>query len=216
MNRACVLLARAPSAPGKTRLTSTLGRDAAIALRRALLLDTYDAVCAAGADVIVAFTPDDARDEVEMLLARSGTRCIPQSGHDLGARMHTATSDALARGAHHVVLVGSDLPSLPATHLTDAFRSLETHDVVLGPSADGGYYLVGMRQAEGRLFEGVTWGSASVLSETLATAKALNLSTARISPWFDVDTRDDLLRVQSDARPDAARHTRDWLARFRV
>ena len=211
---ACVLLARAPSAPGKTRLTATLSNDDAVALRRALLLDTYDAVCAAGVDVMVAFTPDDALVEFQALLTRSGRRLIPQRGADLGARMHAAIAEACARGADRVVLVGSDLPSLPPTHITDAFHGLETHDVVIGPAADGGYYLIGLRQPREELFAGVEWGSARVLAQTVARAEALQLSVALIAPWFDVDTQADLRRVLTDAPPRAAAtHTRSWTRR---
>jgi uncharacterized protein len=113
MTRACVLLARAPLAPGKSRLTADLAAAEALALRRALLLDTYEAVCAIGVDVVVAFTPDAARDEMQALLAGAGTTFIPQRGDDLGERMHDALVEACARGARQVLLVGSDLPSLP-------------------------------------------------------------------------------------------------------
>jgi rSAM/selenodomain-associated transferase 1 len=209
------MLARAPSAPGKTRLTATLADEAAIALRRALLLDTYDAVHAAGADVIVAFTPDDARDEFEMLHSRSGPALMPQRGGDLGARMHAALSDAFARGADRVVLVGSDLPSLPTAYLTEAFAGLEAHDVALGPSEDGGYYLIGMRTPHEALFTDIAWGSARVFEQTLTAAKALGLSVAQVPSWFDVDTEQDLARLGTGGGKNAARHTRKWLSRRR-
>lgn len=211
MTHAVVLLARAPSVPGKTRLTSTLADDAAIALRRALLLDTYEAIRATGEAVIVAFTPDDARAEIEALIGESA---IPQRGADLGARMHNAVSDAFARGAQRVVLVGSDLPSLPPSHITEALRALDTHDVVLGPSEDGGYYLIGLRRPDERLFAGIDWGTASVLAQTLAAIDRAHLTCAQIAPWFDVDTRDDLARVSAESRAGAALHTREWTSRY--
>lgn len=199
--KACVLLARAPSAPGKTRLTASLGHDDALALRRALLLDTFDAVCAAGVAVLVAFTPDQALPEFQQLLTRSAPGFMPQRGVDLGARMHAAIADACARGADRVVLVGSDLPSLPPVHITDAFDALEIHDVVIGPSEDGGYYLIGMRKPHAALFDGVEWGSAHVLDQTLTRARRLGVSVAKIATWFDVDTLDDLARLRADAAP---------------
>jgi uncharacterized protein len=212
--RACVLLARAPSAAGKTRLTAHLAADEATALRRALLLDTYEAVSAAVEHVIVAFTPDQARHECEALLTRRGTSFIAQRGHDLGARMHAALADALAGGSERVVLVGSDLPSLPPAHVIDAFTALATHDVVMGPSQDGGYYLVGLKQAEPRLFANLEWGSARVYHDTLLIARALQLTVATIPPWFDIDTRGDLASIQADPLHTAASHTRSWLARW--
>jgi hypothetical protein len=212
--RACLLLARAPSAPGKTRLTSCLAHDAAIALRQALLLDTYEAVSAAGEPVIVAYTPDDARAELEMLLARSEPSFILQRGEDLGARMHAAISDACARGADRVVLVGSDLPSLPTAHVMDAFQVLDTHDAVVGPSEDGGYYLIGMDRPHEALFANIEWGSARVFEQTSAAARASGLRVAAVPAWFDVDTLADVARLAAEPRGKSARHTRDWLTRF--
>jgi rSAM/selenodomain-associated transferase 1 len=209
---AIVLLARAPSAPGKTRLTSSLPVVAAVALRRALFLDTYEAVRIADATLFVAFTPDNAREEFETLLADSKATLIAQRGEDLGARMHAAMVDAFAHGARQVALVGSDLPTLPPSHLTGAFSLLDAgRDLVLGPSEDGGYCLVAMRRAEERLFQDISWGSPKVLGQTVAIADTLRLSTALIEPWFDVDTREDLMRVANAPRPGVARHTREWL-----
>jgi rSAM/selenodomain-associated transferase 1 len=209
---AIVLLARAPSASGKTRLTSSLPVVAAVALRRALLLDTYEAVRMAGAMLFVVFTPADAREEFETLLADSKATLIAQRGEDLGARMYAAMVDAFAHGAQRVALVGSDLPTLPPNHLTGAFSLLDAgHDLVLGPSEDGGYYLLALRRADERLFQDMSWGTPEVLGQTLAIADTLKLSTALIEPWFDVDTREDLRRLAADPRPGVARRTREWL-----
>jgi rSAM/selenodomain-associated transferase 1 len=221
--RAVVLLARAPSAPGKTRLTSTLTRAAAIALRRALLLDTYEVVCTAGEPIIVAFTPADARAEIESLIAESsGARTagsavafVPQrEDGDLGDRMSAALVEAQRRGASRVLLIGSDLPTLHTAHLRDGFALLDRHDVVLGPAEDGGYYAIGVGSGAltntARLFHGITWSTDLVLRETLAAAARADLSVALLPPWFDVDTRADLERVRSAERR-AARHTREWL-----
>src|SRR6185503_18317564 len=109
---------------------------------------------------------------------------------------------------------GSDLPSLPPAHITDAFARLATHDVVLGPAQDGGYYLIGLKQADERLFDNLEWGGPQVYNETLRIARALQLTVAAISPWFDIDTRGDLASVQADPVHTAASHTRSWLARW--
>jgi len=79
--------------------------------------------------------------------------------------MHAAIAEACARGAERVVLAGSDLPSLPTVHRTDAFHALDTHDVVLGPAEDGGCYVIGMRTPHQRLFLNLDWGSAAVLAQ---------------------------------------------------
>jgi rSAM/selenodomain-associated transferase 1 len=154
---------------------------------------------------------------MQALLVGAGTTFRPQRGDDLGERMHNALADAGAAAARQVLLVGSDLPSLPPSHLSDAFTALASHDVVFGPSEDGGYYLVGVNAhavaAATSLFQEIAWGSEAVLAQTLSAAEAVGLRTTLIPRAFDIDTREDLLRLHHDPRPDAARHTRAWLAR---
>ena len=219
MTRAVVLLARAPWVPGKTRLTTGLTPDAGDRLRLALLLDTFDVIASIeNADILVAFTPDDARTEIEALVNGNNTSYTPQRGSDLGARMYNALLDAFTRGAHHVVLVGSDVPTLPASHISAALKLLESgRDLVLGPSEDGGYYLVGMTRdvRTTDVFSGIEWGTSDVLTTTLETADDVGLDTALVEPWYDVDTPVDLARITRDPRPDAARHTREWIRAFR-
>jgi rSAM/selenodomain-associated transferase 1 len=231
MTRTIVLFTRAPSAPGKTRLTAGLDPDAAHALRRALLLDTLAVVASASEPILVCFTPTTARAEIEALIAESAKKgtvpisavsAIPQGENcDLGQRMYGALVAAQRRGAAQVILVGADLATLPVAHLHDAFAQLEGgSDVVLGPAEDGGYYLVGVSSralaAAQPLFEHIAWGSDAVLTQTLAVAADVRLRTTLIPPWFDVDTRADLQRVRADRRLGVARHTHDWLAQFRV
>jgi rSAM/selenodomain-associated transferase 1 len=150
------------------------------------------------------------------LVNHAGTTFTPQRGDDLGDRMHNALTDACAAGARQVLLVGSDLPLLASSLLSDAFAALESHDVVFGPSEDGGYYLVGVNAhavaAATSLFHEIAWGSDSVLAHTLSAADALGLRTTLIARAFDIDTREDLLRLRDDPRPHVAHHTRAWLA----
>ena len=109
------------------------------------------------------------------------------------------------------MLIGSDLPTLPSSHLSAAFEALEAGaDLVLGPADDGGYYLIGMSRPTPAVFEGIAWGSARVLQATRAAAAAPGLRVHEIAPWYDVDTAEDLARVASGREP--APHTRRWLA----
>lgn len=213
MTKAIVLLARAPSAPGKTRLTTNLERPAAEDLRRALLLDTFETMCASDAELVVSYSPDDAREEVEALFESAQPMLVAQRGADLGIRMHHAMVDAFDRGVDAVVLIGSDLPNLPATHIVDAFAVLEAgHDLVLGPTDDGGYYLIGMTRTgcSTRVFDGIDWGSKHVFTQTVAAAQDAALRTALVQSWYDVDRPEDLGRVASDPAGGAHR-TRAWL-----
>jgi uncharacterized protein len=181
--RALVFLARAPSHPGKTRLTSHLAADQAIELRRALLLDTLGALRNANVPIVLAFTPEDAEDEMRALVTATNVRFVPQRGADLGARMLSAMGAAFADGHESVVLVGSDLPSLPSSHLTGAFDFLDGgSDVVVGPADDGGYYLIGTRCVVPDIFINIAWGAADVFSRTRALAQSASLDVALLDP----------------------------------
>jgi rSAM/selenodomain-associated transferase 1 len=129
---------------------------------------------------------------------RQGVRLMEQHGEDLGARMAQAFSSLFAQGYQQVVLVGTDLPVLPATHCTQAFSLLNTHDLVLGPSTDGGYYLIGLRRPVPDLFVGIPWSTEHVFEKTQALATHLGLQMSLLPQVRDLDTADDLLAVIED------------------
>jgi hypothetical protein len=199
--RQVVILARAPSAQGKTRLTAHLPEDRARALRERLFLDTLAAARAAGYPVVVSFTPDTAREEMRGLVGEGAL--FPQRGDDLGARMRNAMVDMFATGAAAVVLIGSDLPTLPPEHIVHALNLLEGQgsspavsrcDVVFGPSEDGGFYLVAARSALPDIFRGLEWSRADVLARVAEAARRAGLTTAFAREWWDVDVLEDLHR----------------------
>ncbi len=193
MKHVVVLLARAPSARGKTRLSAHLPEDDARALHQRLFLDTLGAARAAGYPVIVSYTPEDAREEMRMLVGDLALEA--QRGDDLGARMDNAMSDAFANGAEAVVLIGSDLPTLPPAHLYDAFAMLDSGaDVVFGATEDGGFYLVGARAALPDIFGGVEWSRSDVLACVTHAAHEAGLVVGFAREWWDVDTAEDLSR----------------------
>lgn len=134
-------------------------------------------------------TPDDAAPELAGWLP-PGWHLAPQCGGDLGGRMARAFTEHFLRGADRVVIVGSDCPEVAAEDIRDAWRALAKHDVVLGPAADGGYWLIGRRAggpgAEG-LFTEMPWGTARVLAETRRRAAAAGLHTALLRQLADVD-----------------------------
>ena len=205
MNRRVVLFARAPSAPGKTRLTAHLSDDRARALREALVLDTADCVRRAGVPFLVAYTPETARDEIERLIADAPL--IAQRGVDLGERMRHAMHDAFARGADMVALVGSDLPNLPHEHVVDAFAMAASDaELVLGPTDDGGFYLIAARRDVPLVFENVEWGTGTVLQRVVDAAVHAGLTVGFARPWFDLDTPEDIERLA--ANPHGAVRTR--------
>lgn len=187
------VLARAPSAPGKTRLSSSTPE-----LRRALLLDTWDGVVQGPWDAALIFTPADAADECAALV-RGSTRpplLMPQTGDELGARMAAVFAALFAAGYLRVILIGSDLPTLPTVRLHEADGALRSGaDLVLGPSEDGGYYLVGLTRSNDAIFKGVRWGAPDVFVQTRLRAEAAGLRVKTVAPWYDVDTPADLQRV---------------------
>jgi rSAM/selenodomain-associated transferase 1 len=204
---AVAIMAKAPR-PGevKTRLCPPLLPGEAAALYRCFLLDKISAVQAlVGAQRVVAFTPDEAQ-AVFAALAPDFT-LVPQRGPDLGARLRATLASLLEAGHSGAIAVDSDTPTLPREFLQQAVDCLSRPgpDVVLGPTEDGGYYLIGVRAAHRALFDGIPWSTSAVLEVTLRQAAAAGLQTVCMPAWFDVDTPDDLRRLQAvlDGRPAA-------------
>ena len=115
-----------------------------------------------------------------------------QSGADLGEKMRRAFQEQFAQGYNRICIIGSDCFELTSDILLEAFAKLEEHDVVIGPAADGGYYLLGMKELQPNLFQGKSWSTDSVLQETLADIKQSGLSVALLPTLTDVDEEKDL------------------------
>jgi rSAM/selenodomain-associated transferase 1 len=177
-------------APGavKTRLTADPARAAAVA--RAFLDDTVARLTALPCRRVLAFAPDAAgADFAELAAGRFDL--VPQGDGDLGCRMKRFVADRLSEGAERVVLVGADCPTLPVEYVESAFTELATAEVVLGPAADGGYYLLGCARRVPPVFDGVPWGTADVLRATVARLAGHPGRLALLPIWYDVDTPDD-------------------------
>ena len=218
---AVAIMAKAPR-PGavKTRLCPPLLAAEAAALYRCFLLDKIAAVQAlSGVRPMVAYTPDEAQAEFAVLAPDFAL--VPQRGPDLGARLHTTLASLLAAGHPGAIAVDSDTPTLPREFLQQAVDCLTGPgpDVVLGPTEDGGYYLIGVRVANRALFDDMPWSTAAVLEITLRRAAAAGLQTVCTPAWFDVDTPDDLRRLRTvlDGGRSAAEagETARFLARLR-
>jgi len=178
----------------KTRLAATLGADAACALYRAFVLDLAERLGAMPYAVTWAYTPPDAPFP-ELL---PGAGCRPQRGRDLGERLTGAIGEEFAAGPGPVIAIGADAPHIPAAALAEAAATLaHGADVVLGPAADGGYYLIGLGRPAPDLFAGIAWGTAGVLEATLARAGAAGLAPHLLPPSFDVDQPADLARLRA-------------------
>ena len=191
-------MAKAPVAGTvKTRLVPPMTPAQAAEVYGALLLDQFDHLRNfAGAERYVFYTPVDG-EIVLRQLAGAGYIYLPQSDGDLGARMAQAFADLWHRGHHNIALIGSDLPALPLAILEQAFRLLAQAEprVVLGPSADGGYYLVGMNRPTPEIFANMTWSHGRVFADTIARLDALSLTYSVLPTWFDVDVAADFQRL---------------------
>jgi len=190
-----IVMARYPE-PGrvKTRLGRVVGAATACAIYRAFVLDLAERLRTLPYRVTWAYWPPTA--PFETLLPRA--RCRPQRGRDLGARLVHALAEEIASGSGPVLMIGADAPHVPLHSLTEAADALAgTADLVVGPAADGGYYLIGLRALERRLFSRVPWGGPEVCALTLARAGSLGLRTHLLPPTFDVDEAADLDRLRA-------------------
>lgn len=122
-----------------------------------------------------------------------------QEGNDLGSRMKNAFEKVFSTGAEKVIIIGSDIPDLSAEIINKAFAYLDGSDVVIGPSKDGGFYLLGMKKMHEELFEGIEYSTAKVFSETLSGIKELQLSCKLLPELHDIDTEEDLIRWLSES-----------------
>ena len=179
-----IVFVKAPR-PGfvKTRLAIVIGDEAACKAYRQLT-ETVLAKLASLPNVEIRFNPDDAKDEIKSWL-RKDWGAKPQREGDLGQRMHRAFKEA--DGA--AIIIGSDCPYLETSDLQAASDTLQTHDAVIGPAADGGFWLIGLvRPPYPAIFEGVHWSTHTALKETLANAELMNLSFQLLRELIDVDT----------------------------
>ena len=200
-------MARVPGhGPVKTRLHGALSAARATELYRCFLLDRLDAL-AAVPDVVrvVAFTPPAAAAAMAALVP-PGYRLVPQEGDTLERRLTRLFARLLGEGHAGAIAIDSDSPTLPMAYVSEAARLLaaRTADVVVGPSDDGGYYLVGVRSPQPTLFDGVPWSTPDTRRATLERARVLGLTVHLLPPWFDVDTADDLARLRAELAGRAA------------
>ncbi len=178
----------------KTRLIPALGAVGAAHLQRQMTEHVLGRLAAIGGalpiTVEVHFTGGTLAQMRDWLGPHLALQ--PQCEGDLGQRLAYALAQGLAAGFSPILMVASDCPGIAASHIEQAVRQLEQVDVVLGPATDGGYYLIGLNQLQPWLFEGIAWGQASVLAQTIAIARQHALTVALLSPLGDIDRPEDL------------------------
>lgn len=202
MKRGLIVFAREPL-PGKvkTRLAASIGDRAAAELYESMLQDVLKTVRElSDVDAVVYW---DCREEALPLLAdKYRCRSRRQITGDLGERMRGAFEEMFADGSDVCCIIGSDAPDLPLPYLREAYRLLSAPpaDVVLGPSLDGGYYLLGLRQICPELFSEIHWGSAAVLAQSLGAAEDSGRFVSLLPLWRDIDTLEDLQAFRERSR----------------
>jgi rSAM/selenodomain-associated transferase 1 len=176
----------------KTRLASGMGDLRALEIYRHLIQSTYSVLEDVLAPVWTYYS-DFIPETVNPPIAKS----FVQEGQDLGERMANAFARSFESGMEKVLLIGTDCPTLQSQHLNQAFEALTHSDLVLGPATDGGYYLIGMKRKADYLFEGISWSTAEVVSQTLAVATAHGLHFTLLDELSDIDTQEDWERYRS-------------------
>ena len=212
-NGVLVIMAKAPR-PGsvKTRLTQSLPVEAVTGLYRCLLDDTIALAHSLRSVKVAIMCPASDVEELGQLTGGE-TDVVAQQGEGLAAGLTSVFARFTAAGQPRVVAFNSDSPHLPPAVLASAFEMLTAHDVVVGPTHDGGYYLVGAKAAHGALFANDGMGTNSALDGLLASARRLQLSVGFTDPFYDIDVEGDLTRLAAELRiaPTRAPRTAAWL-----
>ena len=204
MKKAIICFTRVPK-PGvtKTRLLPILSGDQCAKLHSAFLQDLSKVYGQVKADLYIAYTADPDWQDLKAIFP-AAKDFFEQEGADLGEKMHRAICNVLRLGYQAVVLTGADLPLMNETHLESGFAALDKADVAIGPTSDGGYYLIGMKSPHEEVFRVSGYGGATALENTLAAGKRAGLQTVLTLPCDDVDTPEDLRALTCQLSPESA------------
>ena len=212
-----VIMAKAPRAGMvKTRLEKWVPASAVTELYRCLLADTIALAQSLGSVEVAIICPAPDVHDLSRL-AGDDVRVVAQTGEGLAAGLTSVFTQFAADGQQRVVAFNSDSPHLPARMLQNAFDALATCDVVVGPTHDGGYYLVGAKASHRGLFNSDGMGTSSALDALLERIRDLGLSVRLADPFYDIDVGSDLIRLDAELRlsPAKAPRTAAWLAQWR-
>ncbi len=203
----------------KTRLAASIGADKAAELYGNFVLDLLAKLQSTRLPFAICFYPAQKK-ELLMGWLGGGYEYILQRGADVGERMAAAFLDAFAGGRSRVVLIGSDFPDLPQSFLEESLAALSTHDAVIGPAMDGGYYLIGFRDRtfSAQVFEGMQWGTEGVFRQTLSILKDHRKRVYVLPVWNDIDTIEDLRQLvkRSESSGFAASKTMSFLSKLKI
>jgi hypothetical protein len=216
--RVLVIMAKAPR-PGavKTRLVPSLSPEAVTAFYCCLLDDTLALARSLGDVEVAIMCPDSDVNELAQLAGNEAS-VVAQKGEGLAAGLTSVFAHFAEGRQRRTIAFNSDSPHLPRSVLEDAFETLATHDLVVGPTHDGGYYLVGAKASHSVLFAGDGMSTSSALERLLSRARVLELSVGFVDPFYDIDVADDLARLAAELRLNPARapRTAGWLKKWEL
>jgi len=217
-NRTLVIMAKAPgSGRVKTRLAENFPAAAVTELYRSLLEDTLELARSLSGVAVAVVCPHSDEDELASFF-RHTVQIVAQKGDGLAAGLTSVFQHFADDGRRRVIAFNSDTPHLAPSVLEHAFEVLEKRDVVIGPTHDGGYYLVGAKAAHPSLFKGDGLGTESALDKLLTRTKVLALSTGFTQPFYDIDVASDLIRLTAELQlaPAKAPRTAAWISEWRA
>jgi len=210
-----IVVAKRP-VPGqtKTRLCPPLTLVQAADLYDCFLRDTLDLIrYVSGVQCVIGFLPKNAQDYFRQIAPDMAL--VYQHGESLGERLDHLLTHVLADGSERAVVMNSDSPTLPAIYISQAFAQLKEADIVIGPTCDGGYYLIGMKKPHHHLLRQIQMSTPHVLTDTLALAESTGLTASLLPTWYDVDTIADLHQLDHEIsgleQNGCAAYTRHWL-----
>jgi uncharacterized protein len=215
-DRVLVIMAKAPR-PGevKTRLASSLSPEAVTAFYCCLLDDTLALARSLGDVEVAIMCPESDLNELAQLAGNEAS-VVAQKGEGLAAGLTSVFAHFAEGHQRRTIAFNSDSPHLPRSVLEDAFETLAAYDIVVGPTHDGGYYLIGAKASHPTLLAGDGMGTSSALERLLLHARSLDLSVGFADPFYDIDVADDLTRLAAELRlaparaPSTARWLKEW------
>lgn len=176
----------------KTRLAATLGVDNAFEIYKAMVKEIHSLSQKIKVDKIIYYSDNIIMDDIW----KEDYKKELQSGADLGEKMMNAFKDGFALGYTKAVIIGTDCPSLNEDIINDAFHNLNSHDIVIGPAYDGGYYLLGIKMLYSTLFQNILWSTSEVFDQTTSKIQNLNLSYFILPQLHDIDEEKDIIHFK--------------------
>jgi rSAM/selenodomain-associated transferase 1 len=210
MKRAIIIMAKVPQAGKvKTRLQPFLTPEQSAEFANCLLQDTINKVNQTKNKPIIAYSPSERRDFFDGF---NNLVLTAQNGKDLGERIFNAFQFAISQNLDSAVMIGTDSPTFPPEFINKAFDFLINSDAVLGKTEDGGFYLIGLKKLDRRIFEAVEWSSPTTFQQTKNNLEKLDFSLSELPVWYDVDEPKDLKRLREDEHlQQIAPKTAEWL-----